>query len=74
MADQTLDARRLAREQENRIAAVSAVALNAVRPLMQYQISVLRLWADHVEMFVRNYEKGLETFSAAVEEQWQRAA
>jgi hypothetical protein len=74
MADQTLDARRIAREQENRIAAVSAVGLNAVRPLMQYQISVLRLWADNVEMFVRNYEKGLETFSAAVEEQWQRAA
>jgi len=74
MADQTLDARRIAREQENRIAAVGAVGLNAVRPLMQYQISILRLWADHVEMFVRNYEKGLESFSAAVEEQWQRAA
>lgn len=74
MADQTLDARRIAREQENRIAAVSAVGLNAVKPLMQYQVSVLRLWADNVEMFVRNYEKGLETFSAVVEEQWQRAA
>ncbi len=45
-----------------------------MRPMIQFQVSVLRLWADNAELYARNYEKGLETFSAAVEEQWQRAA
>jgi hypothetical protein len=48
--------------------------MNAMKPMFQYQASILRLWADNVEMFVRNYEKGLETFSSTIEEQWQRAA
>jgi hypothetical protein len=47
-----------------------------MKPMMQFQISLLRLWADNVEMFARDYEKGLETFSSTVEERWhqQRAA
>ena len=74
MADQSLDARRIAREQESRIASASAFSMNAVKPIMEYQASVLRLWANSVEMFVRNYEKGVETFCSTIEEQWQRAA
>ena len=74
MADQTLDARRIAREQENRIAAATAIGLNAMKPMFQYHASMLRLWADNVEMMVRNYEKGLETMSSTVEEHLQRAA
>jgi len=74
MADQSLDARRIAREQEDRIAAAKAVGLNAVKPMIQFQASMVRLWADNIETFARNCEKGLETFSSAIEEQSKRAA
>ncbi len=72
MADQAFDARRMARDQESRLAAAAAVGLNAMRPMIQFQASLLRLWADNAEMYARNYEKGLETFSTAVEQQWQQ--
>jgi hypothetical protein len=74
MTDQSLDARRLAREQESRIAAAAAVGLNAAKPFLQYQASMVRLWADNAEIFARNYEKSLETFTSAVEQQFHRAA
>ena len=74
MADQSLDARRIAREQESRIASASTFTMNAVKPVIQCQASMLRLWADNMEMFVRNYEKGVETFCSTMEEQLQRAA
>jgi hypothetical protein len=74
MADQSLDARRIVREQEDRISAATAVGLNAVKPIIQFQASMVRLWADNVETFARNYERGLESFSSAIEEQWKRAA
>jgi hypothetical protein len=71
MADpnQSLDARRTAREQESRLANFANIGLNAAKPLFQYQTSILRLWADNCEMVARNYEKGFEAFSSAVEQQ-----
>jgi hypothetical protein len=69
MADQSLDARRIARDQESRIAAAAAVGLNAAKPLFQYQTSMLRLVADNFELIARNYEQGLEAFTTAVEQQ-----
>jgi hypothetical protein len=70
MADQTLDARRIAREQESRI----AFGMNAVKPMIQCQASMLRIWVDNMELFVRNYEKGVETLCTTIDEQRQRAA
>jgi hypothetical protein len=69
MADQSLDARRIARDQESRIAAAATVGLNAAKPLFQYQSSILRLWAENVEIIARNYENGVEAFTSAVEQQ-----
>ena len=75
MSDQSLDARRIAREQASRISAAASVGLNAARPFLHYQAYMLRLWADNVELVARNYEKGIEAFSAAVEQKpEQRAA
>ncbi len=72
MSEQAFD---VARDQQRRVAAAAAIGLNAVRPMIHLQASLLRLWADNAELFARNYEKGLETFSPAVEEsQQQRAA
>jgi hypothetical protein len=67
--NQSLDARRMARDQESRIAAAAAVGLNAAKPLFQYQTSILRLWADNFEMVARNYENGVEAFTNAIEQQ-----
>ena len=73
MAEQSFDTRRMTRDQERRIAAATAIGLNAVRPLLQFQVSLLRLWADSIEAFAHKYEKGS---GAEVEqqEQQQRAA
>jgi hypothetical protein len=67
-ANQSLDARRIARDQESRLAAAAVVGLNATKPLLQYQTSMLRLWADNCELIARNYEKSLEAFAAAIEQ------
>ena len=68
-ANQSLDARRMARDQESRIAAAASVGLNAAKPLFQYQTSMLRLLADNFELIARNYEHGIEAFTNAVEQQ-----
>lgn len=72
MADQNLDTRRMARHQESRITAATAIGLNTVTPMIQFQVSLLRLWADNIESIAQNYEKGLETASSAVEQQWEQ--
>jgi len=68
MADQSLDARRIARYQES-IAAAASIGLHVAKALLQYQSSVLRLWADNLETIARNYENGVETFTSAIERQ-----
>ena len=70
---ESLDMHRALREQEDRIKAATVVGLNAVKPIIQFQASMVRLWANNVETFARNYEKGLEMVGSAIEEQ-KRAA
>jgi hypothetical protein len=41
------------------------VGLNATKTVLEYQASVLKLWAENCELMARNYEKGLEAFSFA---------
>ena len=69
MADQSLDARRIARYQESRIAAAATMGLHVAKPLFQYQALLLRLWADNFEIAARNLESGVESFTGAVEQQ-----
>jgi hypothetical protein len=73
MANQSLDARRIARDQESRIAAAAAVGLHAAKPLFQYQTSILRLWADNCEMVARTYENVVEAFTSAIEQEHNEA-
>jgi hypothetical protein len=72
MADQSFDAGRVAGEQQSRIAASAAIALNAFKPMMLFQVSLLRLWADSIEALAKDYEKGLVKTSPAVEHQAQQ--
>ncbi|MBR0806761.1 hypothetical protein JQ636_24730 [Bradyrhizobium japonicum] len=68
MADKTANANRFARDSQGRITAATAIGMNALKPIMHFQVSMLRMWADSIERFAGNYEKGLEETATAVEE------
>jgi hypothetical protein len=74
MTDNT-EANRLARDSQSRMAAATAIGMNALKPILHFQASMLRMWADSIERFAGNYEKRVEE-TTAVEEQpdQQRAA
>jgi hypothetical protein len=70
MADKTANANRFARDPpERRIAATTAIGMNALKPIMHFQVSMLRIWADSIERFAGNYQKGVEETATTVEEQ-----
>jgi hypothetical protein len=69
MADTSLDFHRMAREEENRIAATAAIGINAVMSFVHFQTSMLRIWAENFESTARNYERGVEAFGTAIEQQ-----
>ena len=76
MADNISSPNRFARDTQGRITAATAIGMNALKPIMHFQVSMLRMWADSIERLAGNYEKGLEETTTAVEEQSdkQRAA
>ena len=76
MTDNTTNANRFARDPPRRITAATAIGMNALKPIVHIQISLLRMWADSVERFAGNYEKALDETATTVEEQSdkQRAA
>ena len=61
MADASLEVRR--------IAASAAIGLNAAKPFVQFQTSMLRLWAENLELAARSYETGLDALGMTIEEQ-----
>jgi hypothetical protein len=69
MADNTSNADRFARDPQRRITAATAIGMNALKPIVHFQVSMLRMWADSIERFAGNYEKGLEEAATTVEEQ-----
>jgi hypothetical protein len=56
-----------------RIAVAPIVGLNVTKSLLEYQASVLKLWAENCDLMARNYEKGLEAFSFATGQQREAA-
>lgn len=68
MADQTATPNRLANEPQRRIAAATAIGMNALKPMIRFQVSMLRMWADSIERLAGNYEKKLEETATTVEE------
>ena len=69
MADNTSNSDRLARDAQKRTTAATAIGMIALKPIMHFQVSMLRMWADSIERFAGNYEKGFEETVTAVEEQ-----
>lgn len=68
MADQTATPNRLANDPQRRIAASIAIGMNALKPMIRFQVSMLRMWADSIEKLAGNYEKKLEETATTVEE------
>ena len=68
MTTKIFDAGHLANEQQNRIASLGAIGFNALQPMLRFQVSMLRLWANSIEALAQNYEKGVDTVSSSVEE------
>jgi len=57
-----------------RIAIVPIAGLNATKMLLQYQASMLRMWANNCELAAHNFDRGLETFRSATEQRQRDAA
>jgi hypothetical protein len=64
MADKTFSA-----NPQRSVAAATTIGMNVLKPMMHFQASMLRMWADSIEKFAGNYEKGLQEAATAVEEQ-----
>jgi hypothetical protein len=54
------------------ITAATSIGMNALKPIAHFQISMLRMWADSIERFAGNYEKGLEETATTVAQQSDR--
>lgn len=67
MADNT-NADHFARDPQRRIAAATAIGMNALKPMMHFQVSMLRMWADSIERLEASYEKRLEETATTREE------
>ena len=68
MADNTATTNRFVRDSRRRIIGATAIGMNALKPMMHFQVSMLRMWANSIERFAGNYEKGLEETAATVKE------
>ena len=74
MAEQSFDIARTTRDQQRRISAATAIGFNALKPVLQFQVSLFRLWADNIEGLARNWEKELKTQHEEAEQQAQQRA
>ena len=72
MADNISNPDRFARDAQGRTTAATAIGMIALKPIMHFQVSMLRMWADSIERFAGNYEKGFEETSTAVEGQSEK--
>jgi hypothetical protein len=49
------------------------VGLNAMKLFFQYQATMLRIWANNFELAAHNFDRGVETFRSAPEQQREAA-
>ena len=58
MANNTSNSDRFARDAQRRTTAATAIGMITLKPIMHFPVSMLRMWADNIERFAGNYEKG----------------
>ena len=54
-------------DREQGFAAATNFWLGAGSKILQYQVQLLRLWADSIEKYAQNYEEGTEKLRSSVE-------
>jgi len=59
MTDEIWKRAHLPREQQRSISAGAGTGMNVLKPIMQFQVSMLRMWADSIERLAGKYEEGL---------------
>ncbi|KRR07149.1 hypothetical protein CQ12_30620 [Bradyrhizobium jicamae] len=76
MAVDTTNANHSAREPQDASPQRKQIGVNALKPIVHFQVSMLRMWTDSIARFAGNYEKALQETATTVEEQTdkQRAA
>ncbi|MDA9431919.1 hypothetical protein [Bradyrhizobium sp. CCBAU 51627] len=72
MVDKPTNTNRFARNPQSGMAAATALGMNALRPIMKFQISMLRMWADSIERLASNYDRGLEEAATSAEQPEER--
>jgi hypothetical protein len=53
------------------VAATTSIGLNVAQPFVQFQTSMLRVFAENIEQAARNYEKSFEAVSNVMAQQAQ---
>ena len=54
------------------INAATEFGLSALKPVLHFQVLMLRMWADGIERLAGNYEKGADEVATAIKEQSNR--
>jgi hypothetical protein len=67
MADKTFIA-----NPQRSITAATTFSMNALKPIMHFQVMMLRMWADSIETFAGNSARGLEEAATTFEEQSEK--
>ncbi|MDE1934722.1 hypothetical protein [Bradyrhizobium sp.] len=57
---------------QGNISAATAIGFNSLKPMMHFQATMLRMWADSIERFAGSYEKGLQESEATAEAQLEK--
>lgn len=69
MEDKSSKAKLIAGDPQMGISAATEFGLNALKPILHFQVLMLRMWADSIERLAGNYEKGADEVATAVKEQ-----
>lgn len=72
MADMSSNATLFAGDPQKGISAATEFGMNALKPILHFQVLMLRMWADSIERLAGNYEKGANEVATAVKEQSNR--
>lgn len=62
----------LASDPQKGISAATEFGLNAWKPILNFQVHMLRMWADSIESLTGHYERGANEVATAVKEQADR--
>lgn len=73
MVDNISNANRIAADARRGTVATPAIGMNAFRPIMFFQVSMLRMWADSIERFAGYYQQGFEETATVAKEQKEAA-